>query len=87
MVTCTGTGANGDHCCYIDGKVCEFLTYVEGTPRCSVWNEMPFPRWREAPVGQMFSGDWEGYTCRDWPQNIPDVMENGSGLCCWQGVS
>lgn len=81
MVTCTGDGANGDHCCYIEGAVCEFLN--QDTIRCTVWDQMPFPEWETAPVGRFFARLYPGFTCRDWPQNIPEAMA-GTGRCCWE---
>ena len=88
MTTCNGQGANGDHCCYIEGKVCQFLDESGPIPRCSIWNEMPSPEWDAAPVGQFFARNHPGFTCRDWPQNIPEVMEAAKTAgpffaCCW----
>ena len=37
---CDGSGDNGNHCCYVDGEVCRFLTYVENVPRCSLRLEL-----------------------------------------------
>jgi len=84
-VTCNGQGDSGDHCCYIGGVVCEFLDTKGAIPRCSVWDEMDSPKWKQARVGKYFAERFPGYTCRDWPQNIPEVMEAGIGLCCWRG--
>ena len=85
-VTCTGQGdVGGGHCCWINGEVCQFLfTNREGIPRCSIWDDMPTPEWKQAPVGQMFAKRWPWKTCRDWPQKIPEVMAKGVGLCCWR---
>jgi hypothetical protein len=89
MIACTGRGANGDHCCYIAGKVCQFLfTDRGGTPRCSIFEEQPTPEWEAAPVGRWFAESYPGFNCRDWPQNIPKVMAKADltgpfGLCCW----
>ena len=91
---CTGRGADGDHCCYIGGKVCEFLfTDRGGTPRCSIFDQFdgdqhPSQEWLDAPVGQWFLETHPGYHCGDWPQNIPKVMAKADitgpyGLCCW----
>lgn len=74
------------HCCWIKGQICEFLT--EDT-RCSLheeWGHLwAHPAWAAAPVGQWFAQQWPGqtYDCGDWPQNIPEVMAKGIGLCCW----
>ncbi len=85
---CTGRGADGDHCCYIAGKVCEFLEIDGDLPRCSIWTGMDTPQWKNAPVGQWFAEFHPGFTCHDWPQNIPEVMAKADvtgpfGLCCW----
>ena len=82
-VVCTGAGDNGGHCCWIKGQVCEFLTEVDGIPRCSIWDNMKGSSWKSSPVGLWFRENYPGKTCRDWPQNIPEVMERGVGLCCW----
>ena len=90
MVVCDGRGDNGDHCCYINGQVCEFLTEGEGTARCSMWNKMNTGKWRSSPVGLWMAVRYPGFTCRDWPQNIPEVLaevESGrvspAAVCCW----
>ncbi len=36
MKVCTGTGQHGDHCCWLKGKVCSYLTEVDGMNRCSI---------------------------------------------------
>ena len=87
MVVCTGRGNDGDHCCWIAGEICEFLfTDRGGTPRCSVWGEWDTDKYRNSPVGRSLAEHHPGYTCQDWPQNIPEVMAVPSGpfaLCCW----
>ena len=87
MPICNGKGDNGDHCCYINGQVCEFLFTgfsVEGyIPRCMVWDEMDTEKWRNSPVGRWMTERYPGYTCRDWPQNIPEIMATARNLCCW----
>lgn len=92
MTICQGRGPDGEHCCYIEGEVCEFLIVVEGVPRCSIWHLQmrKSGRWRNAPVGQWFAAKHPGYDCKDWPQNIPEVMAKagtGIGLCCWEATS
>lgn len=93
MSACNGQGANGDHCCWIDGQVCEFLfTDRGGTPRCSLFKEWgnlaDNPEWVAAPVGRFFARLYPGFDCGDWPQHIPDLMgkEPDLGpfaLCCY----
>ena len=85
---CTGRGDSGDHCCYIGGKVCEFLfTDRGGTPRCALFSQWgsleTVLEWRQAPVGEWFAANNPGAVCGDWPQNLPAVMASSSGLCCW----
>lgn len=85
---CTGTGDNGDHCCYIAGEVCEFLFINRGgVPRCTLideWGRLADnPKWVAAPVGQWFADNHPGFDCGDWPQRIPQVMRTAIGLCCW----
>lgn len=90
MTVCTGRGARGDHCCYIDGKVCFY--YDDG---CSVlaklgsWDAVHADKnWKRSKVGQYFAETYPGYGCGDWPQNIPEVMAKADvtgpfGPCCW----
>ena len=87
MTTCSGKGDNGDHCCYINGAVCPLLAMVDGVPRCTVWDDRMRGNavWEQSPVGQWMAERYPGKDCHDWPQNIPEVMEAGRGLCCWQG--
>lgn len=91
-ITCEGRGDQGDHCCYIEGRVCGFLVVVAGQPRCSIWDGVMVgnPVWEQAPVGQFFARRYPGYDCRDWPQNIPELMTkvtsgeiNPAAVCCW----
>lgn len=88
MAVCNGRGdRDGGHCCWIGGEVCELLTHDEsGTPRCSVWGEFDNPVWLESRVGRWFADGYPGFTCADWPQNIPEAMSSTSGKCCWQEV-
>lgn len=81
---CNGRGDSGDHCCYIEGEVCQFLDVSGDTPRCTIWVEMDSPKWKKAPVGKWFAKVHPGFNCHDWPQNIPKVMQKpGVNLCCW----
>ena len=89
MVSCTGRGADGGHCCWIGGQVCEFLDTSGELPRCGLWDiQMKrSSRWRDAPVGQWFAETHPGFDCKDWPQNIPVEMAKADitgpyGLCC-----
>lgn len=82
MPICDGRGdVDGGHCCWIAGEVCEFLN--EEARRCSVWDKMGTVRWKRSPVGRWFADNYPGFNCSDWPQNIPTVMADGVGLCCW----
>lgn len=91
MTVCNGQGSNGDHCCYIEGEVCEFLDDSGPIPRCSIWHifdpddpdEVTRLAWKRAPVGKFFARLYPGFNCKDWPQNIPAAMA-GSGRCCWE---
>ena len=95
MPVCTGQGANGSHCCYIGGQVCYYLDDSEPTPRCSLlvelgsWDKVHKDRrWKRSVVGVWFKDRYPGYGCGDWPQNIPEVMndEPDAGpfyACCW----
>jgi hypothetical protein len=85
-VKCSGRGADGDHCCWINGDVCQFLN-VE-TVRCTIWDDIGGSVWQTAPVGGVYARRYPGFTCHDWPQNIPEVMNAAKGLgpyalCCW----
>ncbi len=82
MVVCNGRGdVNGDHCCYINGEVCQYLfTDRGGTPRCSIFDTAPdVEGYDESPVGLYFVEFYPGFTCRDWPQNIPAAPNQ----CCF----
>jgi len=86
-MVCDGRGDRGDHCCYIDSVPCELLVVVGGVPRCSVWDaQLGNPVWESAPVGRWFAARYPGFECRDWPQNIPEVMAGTARVCCWTGV-
>lgn len=89
MPRCDGRGDGGDHCCYIEGSVCEFLVTRDGTPRCGLllalgsWDRVhDDPRWKAAPIGRVMDREYPGYGCGDWPQNIPADM-TGANRCCF----
>jgi hypothetical protein len=45
------------------------------------------PAWERLPVGRHFSMAMPGFDCRDFPQNIPAIMNDPSaGKCCWDRV-
>lgn len=71
----------------MNGELCGFLTVIGGVPRCPLFTLGPaimeLPAWRSSPVGRYFAERHPGYSCLDWPQNIPGVLESGVGLCCW----
>lgn len=91
MAKCSGRGDGGDHCCYINGVVCEFLTYEDDLPRCGLrlehgnWHAVHADlRWKNAPVGRWFAARHPGFGCGDWPDKIPAAIEQPGGKCCWQ---
>lgn len=82
---CNGRGGGGgDHCCYINGAVCQFLVIEGDLPRCSLfeqWGRLTGnPDWVAAPVGQFFVARYPGFDCGDWPQDIPVEI---AGRCCY----
>jgi len=89
-IICSGNGDRPGHCCWINGKVCNYLTVVDDVPRCSLLLELGDwakvhrdRRWKRSIVGQWFKTNHPGYGCGDWPQHIPEVMAQPSGRCCW----
>lgn len=82
---CDGRGDFGDHCCYFEGQVCNYLDTNGTNPRCKLWGKMSGPRWERSLAGKWFAERFPGYTCEDWPQNIPELQgKSGPGLCCWK---
>ncbi len=80
-VTCNSRGDDGDHCCYINGEVCQYLDVA--TVRCIIYDTAPnVSGYDESPVGRYFAEFYPGFTCRDWPQNIPAAPNQ----CCFAGV-
>jgi len=86
MVVCVGRGPDGEHCCQFSG-VCQF--YDDGCTLFKSWGRLvELPEWQAAPVGRWFAKNHPGFECRDWPQNIPAVMNNPAlGKCCWEEAS
>ena len=84
MVVCNGDGDRPGHCCWIGGEICAYLDDTGPVPRCKLWGKMSGPRWDRSKIGQAFAVMYPGFTCEDWPQNIPAAMEEGIGLCCWK---
>lgn len=87
-MVCDGDGRGQGHCCVIRGVVCEFLLFVGGTPRCPFMlagvRMSGHRMWERSPVGRFFADQYPGFDCADWPQNIPEAMNAGRGLCCWR---
>lgn len=85
-------GNNGDHCCWVDGNVCEKLDLSDPlVPRCSLLTELgswdavhESEEWKALPVAEWFGEMCPGFGCGDWPEKIPDVMDQPTGKCCWQ---
>ncbi len=91
MITCSGVGGGGDHCCWIDGEECEYLVRTP-LPRCSLllelgtWNKVhKDTRWKRSSAGKWFKKFHPGYGCGDWPQKIdpPPV----GGWCCFEKLN
>lgn len=85
MIVCDGGVLNGSHCCWLDGVECEHVVITGGMARCSIWDQIPSEFYLTTRAGRYMEERWPGYTCKDWPQNIPSEMASGIGLCCWQG--
>lgn len=82
MAVCDATKV--EHCCWIAGAVCKYLTADLLCGLYDQWGTLKDnPEWQAAPIGQWFARRYPGYECKDWPQNIPVVMAEGVGLCCW----
>lgn len=81
MTVCDRSGS----CCTFEGRLCEFLDGTE-CGLFSLWGGLrDMPEWVNAPVGRWFTRNYPGFECRDWPQNIPEVMGSPiAGLCCWE---
>ncbi len=84
MPVCTGRGdVDSGHCCWVNGEVCAYLDESGEVPRCKLWGKMDSPQYKRSKAGKYFAERYPGFTCEDWPQNIPEVMAAGVGLCCW----
>jgi len=78
---CTGRGtAGGSHCCYVAGKVCDFLidnvTVGPARFRCGLMLELgSWDKVHADPRYQPLKDHWEGQPlCGDWQPK--------SGTCC-----
>lgn len=89
---CHGNGE--DHCCWIEGKECEFLE--AGTVPGRIWACMLYrelgswgavyadPRYLGSSVKAWLDRRFPGYGCGDYPQNIPEIMDQPkTGKCCY----
>jgi hypothetical protein len=69
---CTGRGDDGNHCCYVAGKVCDYLecNVDERNFACGLRREL---------------GSWEAVHADPRYAPIAEVMLMGDGLCGdWQ---
>lgn len=80
---CHGSGEH--HCCWIKGKLCQYLELDTVTGRhwaCGLRRELG--NWKAVHESKRYIQDIlpNGHgLCGDWPQ--PEVMEKGIGLCCY----
>lgn len=100
MSICDGL-RSGDHCCWVNGRECDFLIRVDGQPRCSLllrflpesgsvaeaWDKVHRSKeYRESAAHSYFVRNMPGYGCGDFPQNIPEAMAIPGGRCCYGDV-
>ena len=76
-IKCNGRGDNGDHCCYLEGKVCKYLIHQDGMPRCGLrvehgdWEKVhKDPRYLE-DVKPILVRRGVKEDCGDWGFNPP----------------
>ena len=91
---CHGNGP--DHCCYINGGVCQFLEEDTVPGRrwvCGLYRELgdwaavhSDPRYQAAPIADWFTRTHPGYGCGDYPQHVPEKMA-ATGRCCFEPVT
>lgn len=91
MSTCHSNGT--EHCCWIGGVACPHLgenivmgrrwactLLVEYGSWGAVYESVEY---QATAAAAFFTENHPGKGCGDWPQNIPEVMAEGIGLCCW----
>lgn len=91
MLHCHG---NDEHCCVFAGIDCPFIEDGMVTGRrwsCGLYRELQDwdmvladPRYIEIVQPMYDSIGRPDWNCKDWPQNIPEVMAQPSGRCCWE---
>jgi hypothetical protein len=90
MSRCHG---NDEHCCVYRGVDCPFLeeNTVEGRRwACALYRELQ--DWDLVILDKRYLDEVQplyesigkpDWNCRDYPQNIPEVMAQFGGKCCW----
>ena len=81
MAECTGRGEpNGDHCCYVAGKVCDFLVENVGSRRFACGLRLELGSWDKVhadPRYQPIQAEWDKVgiaSCGEWQPK--------KGQCC-----
>ena len=90
MAQCHGNGS--DHCCWINGKVCDYLeeNTVEGRRwACGLFTR--YGNWPEVHQSRLYLTDVKpllaalgDFDCGDWPQDVLDLNNlQGAAVCCY----
>lgn len=80
MVTCTGRGANGDHCCYLSGAQCPHLVENKAGRRYACGLLLKYRSWdtmNQSPEYQPIADHWESIGA---PRNECEVFS--PIFCC-----
>jgi hypothetical protein len=78
--SCTGQGDNGDHCCYLGGKVCPHLVENRGGRRYACGLMLKYGDWaamRASDEYRFIGGYWMG---RGKPFNYCETFD--PAFCC-----
>ncbi len=78
--TCTGLGANGDHCCYVAGVRCEYLVENEGGRRYACGLLLKYGTWEAMNSSPEYKPVGDYWVSKHNPFNYCETFD--PAFCC-----
>ncbi len=80
LPTCTGEGADGDHCCYVNGKRCPNLVENQGGRRYACGVMLKYGSWEAMAVAPEYKPIGDYWESAGLPFNYCETFD--PSFCC-----
>jgi hypothetical protein len=77
---CTGAGANDDHCCYVDGKRCQYLVENEAGRRYACGLMLKYGSWEAMNASTEYRSVGVHWAAKGRPFNYCETFD--PAFCC-----